>query len=100
MKHTILALAATLTAVVGGATGASAATCADRNQVVSQLETRFGETLIANSVSRGNNVLEIYASENAATWSVLITIPDKKLACLAATGKGQADLTAVIDQSL
>lgn len=84
-----------ITAAVGLATmagAASAATCADRTHVVTQLEKRFGETLYANAVSRSNNVLEVFASDSAETWSITVFLPDRGLSCLAATGKGPANL--------
>jgi len=57
----------------------------------------FGESLIANAVSPTDKaVLEVYSSPNAATWSILVTLPNRNLACLAATGKGSADLEAAV----
>lgn len=74
-----------------------AATCADRNLVVSKLQSMFGESLIANALSpRDAAVLEIYAAEDAKTWSIVVALPKRNLACLAATGKGREDLEAAM----
>ena len=90
----ILITAAVALATMAGA--ASAATCADRAHVVTQLEKRFGETLYANAVSRSSNVLEVFASESANTWSITVFLPDRGLSCLSATGKGRADLEVAL----
>ena len=81
------------------ANAASAATCADRSQVVKQLEAKFGETLYANSISRSNKVLEVFASPGAKTWSIMVFLPERGLSCLAATGKGQSELNVALKSS-
>ena len=95
MKRTIIALS-TLLAVA--ATNAQAATCADRDHVVNQLETRFGETIIANAISPSNRVLEIFASPDKSTWSVTVFLPERGLSCLAATGRGEEALKTALSQ--
>ena len=75
-------------------TGASAATCANREHVVSQLEARFSEVLLANSVNASNQILEVYGSRENDTWSILVYLPDRNLSCLAATGEGLEQLSA------
>ncbi|SOC05613.1 hypothetical protein [Rhodobacter maris] len=76
-----------------------AETCADRDHVVSKLKSMFGESLIANAASsRGDGaVLEVYATPDAATWSILVALPERGLACLAATGRGREDLNAALN---
>lgn len=71
---------------------AAKATCADRDHVTTQLAKQFGEAPVANQVSHSNRILEVFASPGAKTWSIVITLPDRNLSCLAATGKGQAPL--------
>ena len=74
--------------------GALAATCADRDHVVTQLQAQFGETLLANAVSPSNKILEVYGSQENDTWSVLVYLPERGLSCLAATGSGLDRLSA------
>jgi hypothetical protein len=74
--------------------GALAATCADRDHVVRQLEVKFDETLIANAVNPSNQVLEVYGSRDNDTWSVVVYLPERNLSCLAATGRGLDRLSA------
>lgn len=78
-------------------TSAFAATCANRDLVVTRLEQRFGETPVANAMSDSRNVLEVFASPNMRTWSILVTLPDRGLSCLAASGKGRYKLDALLN---
>lgn len=78
------------------ATSASAATCANRTAVVDRLEDRFGESLIANSISASNNVLEVFAKPASETWTVLLTLPEQHLTCLVAMGQGETELQALL----
>jgi hypothetical protein len=58
--------------------------CADREQVVSQLEQRFEEARRAFGLSASGELLEIFASPSG-TWSVLLTAPSGPT-CLVASG--------------
>lgn len=60
--------------------------CADRTQVVSRLEERYGETLQSMGLNQNNTVVEVYASEETGTWTILVTRPDG-VACLIAAGQ-------------
>ncbi len=81
-------------AATSSATTAAAATCADRTAVVERLVTRFGETAVANAVSVSNNILEVHASEDLATWTILLTLPEENLTCLVASGAGETAFQA------
>jgi hypothetical protein len=59
--------------------------CADRDSVVERLENRFGEARQAMGMHGGNGVLEVYASADTGTWTILVTSPDGK-SCLLASG--------------
>jgi hypothetical protein len=60
--------------------------CADRDKVVERLAEKYGETLQSLGLHQNNSVLEIYASEDTGTWTILITRTDGK-ACLVAAGQ-------------
>jgi hypothetical protein len=62
------------------------ATCADRTQVVSRLEERYGETLQSMGLHQNNSVLEVFASEETGTWTILVTRADG-VTCLIAAGQ-------------
>lgn len=76
------------------ASEATAATCADRDQVVQRLDTRFGESLFGNAVSRAGAVLEVYSNVSSESWTILVTLPDRDLSCLVASGTGDNRLNA------
>lgn len=95
MKRTLIGLALAF-AALGGA--ASAATCADRAHVVKQLEERFGETLYANAMSSTQDVLEVFASPEGESWTVLVFLPERNLSCLAASGNGLDELALVLEK--
>jgi hypothetical protein len=65
---------------------AEAQTCADRAQVVSRLEERYGETLQSMGLNQNSTVLEVYASEETGTWTILVSRADGT-ACLIAAGQ-------------
>ncbi|CUJ18082.1 hypothetical protein [Cognatishimia activa] len=78
------------------ASSAKAATCANRDAVVDRLNANFGESLIANAMSASNNVMEIYAKPNSSTWTILLTLPQRRLTCLVASGRGEGRLQAFL----
>ncbi|SFS22238.1 hypothetical protein [Yoonia litorea] len=86
-----------LVAGMAAATSASAATCANRTAVVDRLENRFGETAIANAISPSNNILEVFAAEEAQTWTILLTLPERNLTCLVSSGSGTTELQAYLE---
>lgn len=60
--------------------------CANRDLVVQQLAERYGESLQSMGLHGQGGVLEVWASDETGTWSILITSPDGK-ACMIAAGK-------------
>ena len=60
--------------------------CADRARVVERLEAQFGEVRQAMGLNAGNAVVEVYASAETGTWTILVTGPDG-VSCLIASGE-------------
>ncbi len=60
--------------------------CADRAKVVERLAERYGETRQSMGMHQNNGVLEVYASADTGTWTILVTMPNG-LACLIAAGQ-------------
>lgn len=60
--------------------------CADRSKVIARLAERYGETLQSLGLNDDSSVLEVYASEDTGTWTILITRTDG-MACLIASGQ-------------
>lgn len=93
MKRTIAAAAA-ISGSLLMSTGAHAATCADRTQVVERLKKEFNETLTSVSEIRNDAVLEVFSSYNNETWTVMLTLPARGLSCMVATGKSEETIEA------
>ena len=92
MKKVLIA-ASILAASQFATVAAQAATCAERSYVIAQLENRFGETLQAVSAPRQSAVLEVYASRQTESWTVLLSFT-RGLTCLVASGNGFETLEA------
>ena len=64
---------------------AQQANCASRTQVVERLETKYGETRRSVGLAANNGVVEMYASAESGTWTIVITLPNG-MTCLVAAG--------------
>lgn len=94
-KTTRLAAAAGLAALGPLASAAAAQTggnCAPRAALVERLETRFGETRQSIGLGSDNSVMEVYASTDTGTWTILLTMPSG-VSCLIAAGQAFENLT-------
>ena len=83
MKHPRLLVMAA--AVTLAATAAEARNCAERATVVERLETKYAEQLIARGLQNRNALMEIFASQDMGTYTVLITTP-KGVSCVVGAG--------------
>ncbi|MAS43852.1 MAG: hypothetical protein CML43_12135 [Rhodobacteraceae bacterium] len=73
--------------VPGGSAGGSM--CGDRGKVVSRLAEKYGETRRGYGLQRGSAVVEVYASGDTGSWTILLSTPNG-LACLLAAGQNWA----------
>jgi hypothetical protein len=60
--------------------------CATREQVVERLGEKYGETRQSIGLGANTGVVEIFASDETGTWTIIITMPSG-LACLVASGQ-------------
>lgn len=65
---------------------ASAAACTDRTKLVGHLAEKYGEALQSMGLAANNAILEVYASDETGTWTVVVTTADGK-ACILASGQ-------------
>ncbi len=61
--------------------------CLKRSEAIRQLSFDYDESPIAFGLAPGGRVVEIFASRNRATWTILVTLPNG-LSCLIAAGDG------------
>lgn len=61
-------------------------TCAERETVVAQLAERYGETRQSMGLGQNNAVVEVFASADTGTWTIVVTLPSG-MTCLVASGE-------------
>ena len=60
--------------------------CAERGRVVERLAQAYGETLHSMGLRKDNELMEIFASDQTGSWTILMTKTDGT-SCLLAAGK-------------
>jgi len=90
MQKLLFALSLGIAAVVLALHAANAqsttASCAEHKQVVERLANKYGETRQSYGLARNNSVLEVFASQESGTWTIILTLPDGT-SCLVAAGE-------------
>lgn len=90
-----LALAATLLLT---ATTAQARNCGARADVVERLQTGFGETRTGAGLTGAQGMIEVFASEESGTWTIILTKPSGE-SCLLAAGENWESGPGMVTQS-
>jgi hypothetical protein len=62
------------------------ANCGPRDAVVAKLAEGYGETRQSIGIGANNAMVEMYASTQTGSWTLLVTMPGG-LSCLVATGQ-------------
>jgi hypothetical protein len=98
MKRALLTILmlATASGIALSTTPASAqSVCGKRDEIVRQLGEKYGETRRSLGLAQGRGVVELYASDETGSWTILVTSP-QGLSCLIAAGEAfQVDPVAV-----
>lgn len=68
------------------ASQAQTASCGQRTQVVERLASKYGEVRQSIGLAQNNGVLEVFASPDSGTWTIVITRPSG-MTCLVAAGE-------------
>lgn len=63
----------------------TAANCGKRAKIVERLEAKYGETRQSMGLAQNNGVVEVFASDESGTWTIVITLPNG-MTCLVAAG--------------
>lgn len=96
MRHTLpVLIAATLLPLAAGPAGAAggdASLCGDRQEILSRLAGSYAEKPIARGFSGTGAVIEILASADGTSFSVIRTTADGR-SCLIATGNDWGAVT-------
>ena len=64
----------------------NARNCAPRGAVVDRLAQGYGETRQSMGLGANNAVIEVFASDETGTWTIMVTTPNG-LTCLVASGR-------------
>lgn len=75
---------------------AQGASCADRTLIVERLSSKYGETRQSAGLNQNNGMVEVFASNDTGTWTILVTMPNG-MSCLMAAGKAWQGETASVD---
>jgi hypothetical protein len=59
--------------------------CAPRERVIGRLAERYSETPRMIGITAQNNALEVYASDETGTWTIIVTYANG-MTCVSATG--------------
>ncbi len=60
--------------------------CGKRSDMIRQLGEKYGETRRSFGLAGGSGVVELYASEETGSWTILLTNP-QGTACMMAAGQ-------------
>ena len=81
--------ASALAGVIGIAAAPQASAqmvCGERDSIIAQLQKKYGETRRSVGLQQGRGVVEIYASAETGSWTILVTDTRGK-SCLMAAGE-------------
>ena len=81
-----LALAIVAGVVLPAAHAQAQMVCGKRADIIRQLNERYGETRRSMGLAQGQGVVELYASEETGSWTILMTNP-RGIACMMAAGQ-------------
>lgn len=65
--------------------------CGPRERILDVLAERYGETRRSVGLGNGNQVLEMFASTETGSWTVIVTSPSG-LTCLLASGQSYEEV--------
>jgi hypothetical protein len=86
-RHILGACLALATLVAANpATAQSPGPCAQRQHVIARLAAAYGETRQSIGLGANSQVVEVFASLETGTWTIIVTNPDG-LTCLVASGQ-------------
>lgn len=71
------------------ATDASAARdarCTTHGAITKQLEQRYGETPVSLGLSSAGKLVQVFSTDDGATWTLVLTRPDG-VSCIVAAGR-------------
>lgn len=68
--------------------------CVKRTELLNHLSNKFKETPVAMGVADNGSLLEVFSTNDGATWTVALTMPNG-VTCLVATGQSWENVPRV-----
>ncbi len=75
------------------ATASAQSVCTTHAEVIKQLGNRHSEAPVAIGLSGSGGVVEVFATSDGSTWTMIITMPDGT-SCMMAAGEAWENLPA------
>lgn len=73
--------------------------CTTRHEVGSYLLSEFSEAPVALGVANNGSLIEVFASNDRTTWTIMLTKPDGT-SCLVAAGQSWENLPQVLPTAI
>jgi hypothetical protein len=90
-----LILAGVLLGVLGGTPAALAqAACGEREEIITVLREKYAESHRASGLETASKMIEVWASEQTGTWTILVTQANGQT-CVAASGQSWLEFEAL-----
>jgi hypothetical protein len=87
----------TASLLLSAGSAAAQSVCAPRDQIVQRLAEKYGETRKGYGLQNAKVIVELYASEETGTWTLIATRSDG-MSCAMAVGKAwRPDDQALLD---
>ncbi len=95
MKAILLKMTIGLGIMVLAAQQVSAQNCAPRADVIKRLAQTYGETRRGIGIARQGAVMEVFASDQTGSWTIVVTLPEG-VTCLIASGQSYETLAEAL----
>ena len=69
--------------------------CTTRAEATKQLYSRYSEAPVAIGLAKSGGVIEVFATTDGSTWTIVITMPDGT-SCMMAAGEAWENLPALV----
>ncbi len=72
--------------------------CPPRHEIEDYLASEFQEQPVASGIANNGGVIEVFASDELGTWTIIITMPSGE-SCMIAAGQDWENLPVIVPTS-
>ncbi len=95
MLRALSAIILALVLLLGVQSSASAqSVCASHAEVMTQLGSAYSEAQVAIGLASNGGVVEVFSTDDGATWTIVMTMPTG-MSCVVAAGEAWEQITKV-----